>query len=410
MALYVKWILLAVIASIPSLAAAQEQIPWGNDLAKAMKQARDERKLVLVHFYADSCVPCRSVEQKVFPQAEVVQAIGRNYVPVKINADKAPEIATHYNVRGWPTDVFLTSAGQEVHRDVTKQSAADYVTLLDQLAIQAGVGSARQAALHERESRYEGQAYQPAGDQPVARQNMMVQNQYAPNRYAAEGYGPSTQPVETNLQQQRQLPSDAGVTAWQPAFPPSAPSHSEGFQPPPANGNPNPSPASSPNHEVTQKATWQGPDITAPQLEIRNQFVPVDKAPPVALEGFCPVSICPSSPTVKGSWKKGDHRFGAVHRGRTYLFASKIEQDKFMADPDAYSPVLSGADVVLFAERGELVEGNRNFGVVLPAGGRNQVFFFADAETRARFEQAPKQYAVTAYQAMMRSETGKKFR
>jgi protein disulfide-isomerase len=162
---------------------------------------------------------------------------------------------------------------------------------------------------------------------------------------------------------------------------------------------------------MMQRAQWQdqvasNPDITAPQQQIRNQFVRVDQAPPIALEGYCPVSIYPPSPTQKGQWKKGDRRYGAVHRGRTYLFASPAEQGRFLADPDAFSPVLSGADPVLFAERGELIEGRRNFGIAY----QNQMYFFTSEENLARFQAAPQQYSVNAHQAMMRSETGARLR
>jgi protein disulfide-isomerase len=131
----------------------------------------------------------------------------------------------------------------------------------------------------------------------------------------------------------------------------------------------------------------------------------VKDAPPIGLEGYCPVTLLEG-----GKWKKGDRRYGAIHRGRTYLFISIAEQQKFLTDPDAYSPILSGADPVIFAERGQLVDGNRNFGVSLPNGGRSEMYFFATAESRDLFEKNPKQYAITAHQAMLKSETDRKYR
>ena len=395
-----QWMWLVLVALIPAQLIAEEQIPWQTDLAKAMKQARDEKKLVLVHFYGDNCAPCRVVEQKVFPQPEVVQAITRNYVPVKINVDQAEKLATHYNVRSWPTDVFLTPVGQEVFRDTTRQSAADYVTILDQLAIQVGVGGARQAAFKEREARND-QQYQ-TGFVPPA-QERSVQNQFATqNRYAEEGAVPQAQNQGYDYPQPEAQPSIYGApSAGQQALPQNGPYGSQFQQPAGKAGG------AYAQQPVTQRATWQDAgDITAPAQSIQNKYVLVKDAPPVALDGYCPVSICPPGPGKEGQWKRGDSRFGAVHRGRTYLFASANEQAKFLADPDAYSPVLSGADPVIFAERGELVDGRRSLGVALPAGrGRSETYLFATPESRDRFEKNPKQYAVTAHQAMLRSET-----
>ncbi|MFN0020984.1 MAG: thioredoxin family protein [Pirellulaceae bacterium] len=406
-----------VLVAAPAF-AADEQIIWQTDIAKAIKQAKTEKKLVLVHFYGDSCAPCRVVEQKVFPQPQVVQAVMRNYVPVKINVDKAENVASRYGIRSIPTDVFLSSAGQEFHRNLTSPSVADYTSLLDQLAIQTGIGSSRQAALLERESRSD--AKQAAAEQPPAQQQY-VQNQFAPqngdagNRYAPASAASGINPVKA----QPQIPGAAssevqtaysGPPAAQSAQPPSGPFSSQP-EPVPARANPTAEPApqgkkvAPPAATAMQRATFQDPgDITARQ-PIQNQFIPVKDAPPVGLEGFCPVSL-----KEAGKWKKGDKQYGAIHRGRTYLFASAAEQQKFLADPDSYSPVLSGADPVIFAEQGQLVDGNRNFGVALPNGERSEMYFFATPESRDRFEKNPRQYAVTAHQAMLKSETQRKLR
>ncbi|MCE9524892.1 MAG: thioredoxin family protein [Planctomycetales bacterium] len=395
--------------------AADEQIVWQTDIAKAIQQAKVEKKLVLVHFYGDSCAPCRLVEQKVFPQPQVVQAVMRNYVPVKINVDKTEKIASHYGIRSIPTDVFLSSAGQEFHRNLTSPSVTDYVSLLDQLAIQTGIGSARQAALSERDSRSDTR--EPVAEQPPAQQQY-VENQFAAqnrnvgNRYVQaggakagqpqpQGAGVNPAPVQAGNEGQYgsrpALPQD-GPYGSRFEQPPAQPTTVPGFAPQGKNGAP-------PSQISMQRANFQDPgDITARQ-PIQNQYIPVKDAPPVGLEGFCPVSLKEAS-----KWKKGDKQYGAIHRGRTYLFASAAEQQKFLADPDAYSPVLSGADPVIFAEQGQLVDGNRNYGVALPNGDRSEMYFFATPESRDRFEKNPRQYAITAHQAMLKSETERKLR
>ena len=132
-----------------------------------------------------------------------------------------------------------------------------------------------------------------------------------------------------------------------------------------------------------------------------GQSIPASAAPPIGLEGYCPVTILEQT-----AWRKGDSQFGAIHRGRTYLFASAAEQTKFLADPDRFSPVLSGYDPVRFATGGKLVDGKRGLGVTY----RNQLFLFADVASRNRFEQNPLEFATTAHQATLRSETQTKFR
>jgi YHS domain-containing protein len=401
-----KWLGVVFLLAAGS-ALAEEKIVWQTDIAKALKQAKDEKKLVLVHFYGDACGPCKVVEEKVFPDPRVVRAMMRNYVPVKINVDKEDKIAAHYAVRQMPLDIFLSGGkGQEVYRMVTKDSALDYATMLDQYAIQTGIGSGRQAALQEREARYIPDNFQ-GGQQPPAQQQY-VQNQYAPqneagvNRYSQNVAGPQSHVAG--------MPGEAVQTVYGGADAGSAQAQVGPY------GSQAPAPVVQPEMvqgygpQGGQRTSFQDPgDITGRQ-PIYNNFIPLKDIPPIGLDGYCPVSVAPPGPKQEGAWKKGDPRFGAVHRGRTYLFHSAAEQTKFLADPDAYSPMLSGADPVIFAETGKLVEGRRSFGMAFPQNGRNTMFFFATKENLERFEKNPQQFAVIAHQAMLKGETERKYR
>lgn len=107
---------------------------------------------------------------------------------------------------------------------------------------------------------------------------------------------------------------------------------------------------------------------------------------PLALDGYCPVTLVESE-----KWVKGDKKFGAIHEGRTYLFASAEAQAKFLQDQgyQKYAPALSGYDPVKYAERGELVDGKRMHGVFF----HNQVFLFADEAGLQQFWADPERYA-----------------
>jgi YHS domain-containing protein/thiol-disulfide isomerase/thioredoxin len=122
------------------------------------------------------------------------------------------------------------------------------------------------------------------------------------------------------------------------------------------------------------------------------------KNPPMCLDGYCPVSMVESGFT---KWVKGDARFGAIHRGRTYLFASQEAQQKFLADPDHFSPMLSGYDAVKYIEKGELVEGTRKFGAI----HKDKMYLFADEAAMVRFERQPEAYLAPVQQAMQGGPT-----
>jgi YHS domain-containing protein len=131
-------------------------------------------------------------------------------------------------------------------------------------------------------------------------------------------------------------------------------------------------------------------------------LVEAAKAPPIAMDGFCPVTLLETvsrDPHDRSAWKKGNVKFGAIHRNRTYLFTSAEQQQKFLANPDAYAPVLSGCDPVVFAERGELLDGKRAYGLITPD---KRIFLFADEAALRKFNQSPGSYAAAAQQAMLR--------
>jgi thiol-disulfide isomerase/thioredoxin/YHS domain-containing protein len=113
--------------------------------------------------------------------------------------------------------------------------------------------------------------------------------------------------------------------------------------------------------------------------------------PPLALDGYCPVTV-----TEKMIWKRGDAKFGAIHRGRTYLFPSADEQQKFLANPDRFSPVISGNDPVLALEQGQAVAGKREFGLMC----QDRMFLFASKESYDKFCGDSKRYAGQVFQAM----------
>jgi protein disulfide-isomerase len=113
--------------------------------------------------------------------------------------------------------------------------------------------------------------------------------------------------------------------------------------------------------------------------------------PTLCLDGHCPVTLMETQ-----RWLYGDRRFGAVHRGRLYLFTSTDAQQRFLADPDRYSPAISGHDAVAWVDQGRLVAGERKFGGYY----RNFIYLFASEEALRQFEANPERYAAPVEQAV----------
>ena len=105
---------------------------------------------------------------------------------------------------------------------------------------------------------------------------------------------------------------------------------------------------------------------------------------PVGLDGYCPVTLA-----EQATWTEGRAQWGVQHRGRTYLFASATEQQRFLTNPDRYAPALSGDDVVLAFESGNQIPGQRRYGVT----DQGRIYLFSSLDTRSRFAANPQAYA-----------------
>jgi len=102
------------------------------------------------------------------------------------------------------------------------------------------------------------------------------------------------------------------------------------------------------------------------------------------LDGMCPVEL-----SEHQAWVAGDRRWGAHHRGRLYLFAGEVQQQRFLANPDYYSPVLSGYDPVVALREGRYVPGYRSHGAFY----HGRVFLFASEANLAEFYRSPGEVA-----------------
>lgn len=112
--------------------------------------------------------------------------------------------------------------------------------------------------------------------------------------------------------------------------------------------------------------------------------------PPLGLDGFSPVTLC-----EKQIWQRGVEQFGAIHQGRLYLFTSAAEQQRFLDNPEKYSPVMSGNDPVVALDQRQNVPGTRQNGYFY----NGRIYLFASEATQKQFKQNPTRYSAPALQA-----------
>ena len=84
-------------------------------VARALARARDEGRLVLLHFFADWCPPCKIVETEILPHTRVKEALAA-YIVLGVDADEFPEAVNYFRVAAMPTLLAIDVNGVELRR------------------------------------------------------------------------------------------------------------------------------------------------------------------------------------------------------------------------------------------------------------------------------------------------------
>ena len=103
-------LLFLALAAAPAEADSGEA-EWHSRPEKAMARAAADDRPVLAFFHATWCGWCRRMEQDVFSDAAVRQALG-SFVLLSVDIDDQRAFALRYGVRGVPLVAILTPKGQ----------------------------------------------------------------------------------------------------------------------------------------------------------------------------------------------------------------------------------------------------------------------------------------------------------
>jgi YHS domain-containing protein/thiol-disulfide isomerase/thioredoxin len=439
-------------------AAAPVGVAWRDNVDAAKIEAAQSGRLVLLHFYTRTCAPCKLLDQNVLSQPHVGLAVEREYVPVKIDADTAPALANMYKIDRVPSEVVLTPQGNVVAMLSTPDNPDGYIAQLQNLArhfrqttpaggptpavnsayasiptrstmaVPATVANPVSAPAAQGVPQQQGNPYvtappamprtqAPPHGQPTVPVTGVATTAAVPPANAMASNGVPTMPTNAMPVSYRN-PMFSGppvATGAAPVAGAAGVAAAPGVTAPPASTAPPTNSAyAAIGSAVTAPATQvapaaQGapsvgaaPTAAAPATQFAGTAAPVVRptqpplpagSPLVAFDGCCPVTL-----KLLNKWEQGSTQFGAIHRGRTYLFASDEQRKQFLANPDSFSPVFAGYDPVLLLDRQQSVPGSRKFGFRYG----DAFYLFSSAETKARFEASPQTYAAGVRQAMAR--------
>jgi uncharacterized protein YyaL (SSP411 family) len=87
-------------------------IDWLGWSDEAFARAARERKPVLLSIGATWCHGCAVMDRTTYADPAIVALVRERTVPVRVDADRRPDINERYNLEGWPTTALLTPSGE----------------------------------------------------------------------------------------------------------------------------------------------------------------------------------------------------------------------------------------------------------------------------------------------------------
>ncbi|NND31792.1 MAG: DUF255 domain-containing protein [Saprospiraceae bacterium] len=105
-----------------------------NDFPAALEEARIEDKIVFIDAYTTWCGPCKMMDRNVFTDSIVGSFFNTNFVNLKLDMEKGDGVAAakKYQVRGYPSFLFLSASGALLHQGIGYQPIEQFMAMAQQ--------------------------------------------------------------------------------------------------------------------------------------------------------------------------------------------------------------------------------------------------------------------------------------
>jgi len=84
-------------------------LEWGRE---SFDKARSLGKPILLDITGSWCHWCHVMDDTSYSDSAVIDLVNKNFIPVRVDTDKRPDVNRRYNMGGWPTTAFLDNEGR----------------------------------------------------------------------------------------------------------------------------------------------------------------------------------------------------------------------------------------------------------------------------------------------------------
>lgn len=119
MTLLRRLLLVALVSIAANLSGAETQgqgIQWRTWSDSLLEEARDEGRFLLLDLTAPWCAYCKNMKTVTYRDQGVEAVVRAHYIPVRIDDEDDPALASRYAEYGRPASVVLDADGRELIR------------------------------------------------------------------------------------------------------------------------------------------------------------------------------------------------------------------------------------------------------------------------------------------------------
>jgi len=114
------WFILLFCFALNISVAQQSSIDFHENETweQVLKLAKKENKVIFLDAYTTWCGPCKKMTRDIFPLKSVADLYNDKFINVKMDMEKddGVNVANKYNIRAFPTLLYVNSDGEVVHR------------------------------------------------------------------------------------------------------------------------------------------------------------------------------------------------------------------------------------------------------------------------------------------------------